>query len=100
FRVNRFGRRPQEGAVELETVFESEPGAVEALVGVDALETYADGMVTVFIQGQVIGRRHTEIIVIENAAGGLVVHRYEANAPGIVDGQFIGEDGRVDGDGG
>ncbi len=62
FGVDGFGRRAKEGAVELEAVFKSEAGAVEALVGVGALEPDTDGMIAVFIQGFVIGGGEGEIV--------------------------------------
>src|ERR1700722_11467003 len=71
-RINGFGGRTQPGAVELQAVLEREARAVEALVGIRSLEAHPDGMVAVLIERFMVGGGEGKIVVVEDAAGGLV----------------------------
>ena len=95
FRVDRFARASQPRAVELETVFEGEARAVEALVAVGALEAEADAMVAVFVEREVVSGGEGEIVVVEYAAGRFVGHGHETETPGVVLRQLGNHDGRV-----
>jgi len=87
--VDGFAGRTQPGAVELEAIFEGEPGAVEALVAIGSLEANADGVIAVEVEGLVISRGEGDIVGVEDAAGRLVGHRHQADAPGVVSGSRL-----------
>lgn len=98
--IDRFGRAAEPGAVQLEAILEGELVAVQGPVGISTLETNAELVQSVLIQGLVVSGGKGNKVAGEDAAGRLVRHGHQSHPPGVIFREAIAHDGGIDGYGG
>lgn len=87
------------GTICIEFVAEIEFGAIEAAVGISALEANGELVVAVFIEAFVVGGGSGEIVLFEDAIGLLIAEDEESDTEIIVFWQVVFEDTCVECDG-